>query len=283
MVFIVKVPGINGLGKTQGCEKSGNAILKSLKEIYTNENGKEINVKDLDLEEIHLDNSNLELSNNLIYKNAFETFEEKPKTVFLGGDHSVSYSLTRAFFDYCQNSGRGESCLIVFDAHADCMEPMKEPTHEEWLRKLIEKQIKDFYSSVEDAERDGFPTQNILLVGVRNIWKTELEFLKEKNIRVITMNQLLDNLQDTCDIIMEFSKNKELYVSIDIDVIDPAFAPAVYYKEPGGLTSREFIYLIQRINKMKNLRAVDIVEINPEKDKDGLTVKLGAKILGELL
>ena len=282
MTFIVKVPGINGLGKTKGCEGAGNVILKSLKEIYTNESGKEIKVNELDLEEIHLDNGNIEEANELIYKNAFEIFEKKHKVVFLGGDHSISYSLTRAFLNSCQNSGRvsqvhsassmrgqiKEPCLIVFDAHADCMEPMKEPTHEEWLRKLIE---------------NGFPAENILLVGVRNIWKTESEFLKKKNIRIITMNQLLDNLQDTCDIIMEFSKDKELYVSIDIDVIDPVFAPSVCYKEPGGLTSRQFIYLIQRINKIKNLRAVDIVEINSEKDKDGLTVKLGAKILSELL
>jgi len=90
-------------------------------------------------------------------------------------------------------------------------------------------------------------------------------------------------LQDTCDAVMEFSNNKDLYVSIDIDVIDPVFASATGYQESGGLTSRQFIYLIQRINKIKNLRAVDIVEINPEKDKTGLTVKLGAKILGELL
>ena len=266
-MYIVKVPGINGLGKTKGCEGAGNEILKELKNIHSNEQGKEIDIQKLDLEEIHLDNFNLELSNKLIYKNSFECFEKKSRTIFLGGDHSVSYSLTRAFLDYCQNSGK-YPCLIVFDAHADCMTPMKEPTHEEWLRKLIE---------------DGFPTENVLLVGVRNYWKDEREFLKEKNIRVITMNQLLDNLQDTCDIIMEFAKNKELYVSVDIDVIDPGFAPATGYPEPGGLTSRQFIYLIQRINKMKNLRAVDIVEINPEKDKNGLTVKLGAKILGELL
>ena len=102
-------------------------------------------------------------------------------------------------------------------------------------------------------------------------------------IRIITINQLIEDLQDTCEIIMEFSNNKELYVSIDIDVIDPGFAPATGYKEPGGLTSRQFIYLIQRINKIKNLRAIDIVEINPEKDIDGMTVKLGAKILGELI
>ena len=82
---------------------------------------------------------------------------------------------------------------------------------------------------------------------------------------------------------MEFANGKELYVSVDIDVIDPAFAPATGYPEPGGLSSREFIYLIQRINKMKNLRGIDIVEINPEKDENNLTIKLGAKILSELI
>jgi len=266
-MFIVKIPGINGLGKTKGCEKAGNEILKSLKEIYINEQGKIINIDKLDLEEIHVDNSDLEMKNKLIYKNSFKTFETKPKTVFLGGDHSISYSTTRAFFDYCQNNDK-EPCLIVFDAHADCMEPMKEPTHEEWLRALIEK---------------GFPAENILLVGVRNLWKKELEFLKKHKIRMINMNQLIGDLQDTCDTIMEFSNGKELYVSIDIDVIDPVFAPAVGYAESGGLTSRQFIYLIQRINKIKNLRAVDIVEINPDKDKDNLTIKLGAKILSELI
>jgi arginase family enzyme len=219
------------------------------------------------LEEIHVNNSNLELSNKLIYENSLEIFETKSRVVFLGGDHSISYSITRAFFDFCQNSGK-EPCLIVFDAHADCMSPMKEPTHEEWLRKLIE---------------DGFPVENILLVGVRNLWKDEVEFLKEKKIKIISMEQLRENLQDSCDIIMEFTNGKELYVSIDIDVIDPAFAPATGFLEPGGLSSRDFIYLVQRIKKMKNLRAVDIVEINPEKDLDKRTIKLGAKILSELI
>jgi arginase family enzyme len=99
------------------------------------------------------------------------------------------------------------------------------------------------------------------------------------------MNSLLENLQEICDTIMEFSNKKELYVSVDIGVIDPAFAPSAIYKELGGLTSRQFLYLIQRINKMKNLRAIDIVEINAEEDKrnNNMTVKLGAKILSELL
>lgn len=268
-MYIVKIPGINGLGKTQGCEKAGNEILKTFKEIHSNEKGIPINVRLLDLEEIHVDNFNLEEANHLIYKNSLKMFETQPKTIFLGGDHSISYSTTKAFFDYCKVVNK-ESCLIVFDAHADCMEPMEEPTHEEWLRKLIEQ---------------GFPAENILLVGVRNLWKDEIQFIKEKGVRIISMNQLMTDLEDTCDTIMEFSNNKELYLSVDIDVVDPAFAPATGYIEPGGLTSRQFIYLIQRMNKIKNLKAIDIVEINPEKDKEknNITVKLGAKILGELI
>ena len=266
-MFIIKVPGINGLGKTKGCEKAPQAILEALKEIHSNESGKPIDLNLYNLEEIHLDNFNLELTNNLIYKNSFKIFETQPKTIFIGGDHSISYSLVKGFFDSCQNSGK-EPCLIVFDAHADSMKPMKEPTHEEWLRKLIE---------------DGFPVENILLVGVRNMWKDEIIFLKEKGVRMISINRFLENPQDTSDIIMEFSNGKELYVSVDIDVLDPAFVPGTGYPEPAGLSARDFIYVVQRLSKIKTLRAVDLVEINPDKDLNNQTVKLGAKILSELI
>jgi len=269
-MFVVKVPGINGLGKTNGCENAGNAILGILKEeIFSNEQGKSIEADKLDLEEIHLDNSNLELTNKLIYKNSFESYGEYPRTIFLGGDQSISYSLTRAFFDYCENSGK-EPCLIIFDAHPDVIDSIERgfPTNKGWLKKLIE---------------DGFPVKNILLVGVRNSNKEEINFLKEKGIRTISVNQLESNISDTCDAIMEFSNGKDLYVSLDIDVVDPCFAPSTAYPEPGGLTSRQIIYLIQRINKIKNLRALDIVEINEAKDKNNLTIKLGAKILSELI
>ena len=273
MAFLVKVPGVNAEGnRTNGCERAGNVILKELKEIYSNESGNIINTELLDLEEIHIDNSNLEITNNLIYKNSFEIFETKPKTIFLGGDHSISYSIGRAFLDYCLNSEDvKEPCMIVFDSRANCKEKSGEfPTNEEWLNSLI---------------KEGFPAKNILLVGVRNFSQKETEFIKKNGVRTIGMTQLLEDLQDTCDVIMEFSHGKELYVSVDISVVDPIYSPSVYKQEPGGLTSRQFIYLIQRINKIKNLRALDIVEINEQKDKerDNLTTKLGAKILAELI
>lgn len=270
-MFIVKVPGINDLsGKTKGCERAGNAILETLKEeISSNEEGKHIEFAKLDLEEIHLDNSDLGLTNKLIYDNSFETFEEQPKTIFLGGDHSISYSTTRAFFDYCETKGK-KPCLIVFDAHADLLKKEEFSSNRNWLRGLIE---------------DGFPIKSILLVGARNFESQGFDFLKKKGIKMMSMNSLNNDLEGITDAITEFASGKELYVSIDIDVIDPAFAPSVAYSEPGGLTSRQLLYIIQRVNKIKNLRVVDIVEINGEKDKqfNNMTIKLGAKILSELI
>ena len=271
MTFIVKVPGINSGGKTDGCRNAGNAILAALrKDIFANEKGEEINADTLDLEEIHVDNSNLEESDGLIYKNALDCFETKNKTIFLGGDHSISYPLGRAFLDYCKNKGK-EACLIIFDAHPDCMDlwdKNKFPDHEEWLSALIKK---------------GFPAENIMLVGSRKAHKNEIEFLSKHKIARININSIQEDIDNIADTIMEFSNGKELYLSLDVDVLDPVFAPATYYQEPGGLTTRQFLYLIQRLKKARGLKAVDIVEINSEEDSTGLTVKLGVKILTELI
>ncbi|MBI3622915.1 arginase family protein [Candidatus Pacearchaeota archaeon] len=263
---IIKVPGINSLGRTNGCEKAGNAILEALKEVYSNEQGKIIDTSLLDLEEIHLDNENLDLTGKLIYENSLEVLD-KDRVIFLGGDHSISYYTGKAFLEHCREM-KSEPCLIVFDSHPDLMKPSRNPTNEEWLRALIER---------------GFPARNILIVGLRNCSQEELRFIAENKIRVINLDSFVLNTEDICDTIMEFSSGKELYISIDIGVVDPGFAPGTHHKEPGGLTSREIIYLAKRLNKIKGLKVVDIVEINPDLDKDRMTVKLGAKILSEFL
>jgi len=270
-MLIVKVPGIDYSGKTKGCKNSGDALLKELINIQVNEQGRLVEIGLLDLEEIHLDNSDLKYAKELIFKHSFKFFETKPKTIFLGGDHFISYSINKAFLEYCRKNEK-EPCLIIFDSHPNCMDSKEKdfPKNEEWLKSLID---------------EGYEKKNILLVGIRNFSADEINFLKKNNIRFILMNSFLDNLHEVCDIIMEFSNKKESYVSIDMSIIDPSFAPSTNYKEPGGLTSREFIYLIQRINKIKNLRAIDIVGIDSEKDKnyDNITIKLGAKILSELI
>jgi len=261
---IIRVKGINAMGKTKGCEKAPVEILKSLSEIYSNEKGKLIDKKLFSLEEIHLDNYNLEEENELIYENSKEVFSEQDKALFVGGDHSISYGLVKGFMENFK-----APFLIVFDSHADCMSPGKEPTHEEWLRKLIE---------------DGFPVRNIIIIGARNIHPEEREFLDKNKIQIFGVKEIHEEERDICDTVMEKARQADaLYVSIDIDAIDPAFAPGTGYLEPGGLSSRELIYFLQRLTLLKNFRGADIVEINPDKDESGKTVKLGAKILSELI
>jgi len=267
-MIIVKTPGINDLGKNKGCRDAGNKIIEKLEEVYSSEAGKPIDKKLLNIEEIHVDNNNVEEQENLIYENSLEILQNNDKCIFLGGDHSISFSIGKGFLEYCKKEEK-EPCLIVFDAHADCMEPMKEATHEEWLRKLIEF---------------GFPVKNILLVGVRNIWKQEISFLAKNKIKTVSMNSLNNNLEEVTDVVMEFASGKQLYVSFDIDVIDPVFASSTGYSEPGGLSSRQATYIVSRIAKMKNLKAFDIIEVDVVKDKPEFkTVKLASKLLGELL
>ena len=285
--IILEIPGINGLSKTNGCEKAPEKILDVLKnEIYSKESGESLNIEDVKKEKLVLNNSDAEESGKKIYNKSYELLsnsDEKERVVFLGGDHSISYNTTRAFFDYCQssserNGGERENvkqpCLIVFDAHPDLMPVTRGaeeyPNHEEWLRQLIE---------------DGFPVENILLVGVRNFDTQERNFIRNKGIETMSIEGFFEDIQGGGDMIMEFSRGKELYFSLDIDVVDPAFAPGTGYIETGGFSSREILYLIKRMNKIKNLKAIDIVEINPWKDEryDYRTVSLGSRILSELI
>ena len=184
--------------------------------------------------------------------------------IFLGGDHSISYHIFKKFF-----KGK-DAGILIFDAHPDLFEHFKEPMQTDWLYFLIKEKI--------------VKPENIILVGIRNSDMKEISFLKDYKIKYFTARQLFNNIQDTCDAIMESARTiPDLYVSIDIDVLDPAFAPGTGYLEPGGLSTRELLYLIQRIKLLKNIRKYDLVEVNPEKDVNNMTSKAAAKIIKELI
>lgn len=262
-MLIVKVPAINGLGKTNGCEKAPEKIISELNEIYTNEQGIEIKINKNQIKEILVNPEDVEETNKNIYKEAKKIFTLNDFPIFIGGDHSITYPLLKSFIETFGNVG-----MIIFDAHADCMHNFHPPTHEDWLRTLIE---------------NGFKVENIILVGLRNIHNIEREFLQKNKLNCFMQKQLFENLQDSCDAIMEIARKfGALYLSIDIDAVDPAFAPATGYAEPAGLSSREIIYMIQRIKMLKNLKAADIVEVNPKKDINNITSRLAAKIISEL-
>lgn len=181
--------------------------------------------------------------------------------IFLGGDHSITYGLFKGL--------SGEKGLVMLDAHADVELGTSSVDHECWLRKLIEEKI--------------VKPEHVLLVGVRSLTEIEKKFLKEHRIRMIRVEELFEaGIDEMCDEIMEFCRGfKQAYLSVDIDVVDPAYAPGTGYLEPGGFSSREILHLVKRLKLLRNLGRVDIVEVNPEKDVGGVTCKLAARIVEE--
>ena len=254
---IVKIPFNGGsLGKNIGTEKAPDKIIEKLKEnyvnFYVNENKRGVNFEVLN---VKLNTSNFDvLQDELMHLEG---------DIFIGRDHSITYGLVKGL--------NGEKGLIIFDAHPDCEVPTNSITHEDYLRKLIEDEVID--------------ARNIILIGLRDYTKVELEFLERNKVNCYFMKNLFENdIKEVCDDIMEIANRfGSLYISVDIDAVDCAFAPGTGYPSPCGLTSRELIYFLQRLKLLKNLRRVDLVEINPDKDVNEMTIILGAKIIAELL
>ncbi len=255
---IIKIKSSQGcLGKNKGCEKAPDAIVENLKQFHANENEWE---PKFEIDEAEIAESDLEKTFDSISKKAEEVLDEK--TIFLGGDHSITYATVRGFSKKFENPG-----VIIFDAHPDAESDFI-PTHEDILRALVNENL--------------IKPENIILLGTRNWHSEEIKFLKQHKIKYFSMQEISkEGIHDICDSVMSVAKEwGALYVSVDIDVLDPAFAPGTGYPEPGGMASRELIYFLQRMKMLKNFKAADIVEVNPEKDE--LTAKLGAKLVIEL-
>src|SRR5574341_1823762 len=243
---IVKVHLSKGaLGKNDGCEKAPDAIVETLvNEIWSKEDGSkivfEIDEAKTDLEGIEGD-------------------------VFIGGDHSITYSLVKGFAKRNKDFG-----LVVFDAHPDVYKQHKSVTHQDWIRFLVEEKV---------VKRD-----NILLIGLRASDPSEIKWLKDNKIKFFTAADVYESVEDVCKSVERLGKKvRALYLSVDIDVLDPAFAPGTGYREPGGLSTRDLLYFIKMIRKLKSHKASDLVEVNPLMDNKNITVKTAAKIIGELL
>lgn len=254
---IVKVKTSQGcLNKNIGCEDAPDKIIEDLSNIWSREDG--IN-KDYKISEVKIVSGNIDETN----KNIENFFGD----IFIGGDHSISYYLVKGLVKQ-----KGETGIVIFDAHPDCFktEGFDIPTHEDWVMHLVKEKI--------------VKPENIVLVGCRNMDVKEIEFIQENNIKFFDIKSLNENKENICNNIMEIAnKFKNFYLSLDIDIIDPAFAPGTGYLEPAGISSRDMIYFVQRLRLLKNLRRVDLVEINPKKDINNITVKLGAKIIKELI
>ena len=255
---IIQIPmNCGALSKKKGIEKAPEEIVKDFEEMFLNESFEE---PKYEIRSININNSNIDEAHEAILSELPKIVENtSDKVCILGGDHSLTYSTVKS-------QDLKNALLLVFDAHPD-LENSRQ-SHEDYLRNLIEDRI--------------VKEEDVCLVGLRSFSKNEAEFLRKHDLKYFDMKQVFEmGVKTLADKLKGISlKYNEIYLSIDIDVVDPAFAPGTGYIEPGGLTSRELLYILHRIKD--KVRRFEIVEVNPEKDVNRMTTKLTAKIIWEL-
>ena len=171
----------------------------------------------------------------------------------LGGDHSITYRIVKAV----ARAHPGLS-ILHFDAHPDLYDDFRgnPQSHASPFARIMEAKL----------------AQRLVQVGIRTMNGHQRQQAERFGVEVIEMKDLKDGL------VLQF--DTPVYVSVDVDALDPAFAPGVSHREPGGLTTRQVIEIIQSIGVP--VVGADIVEFNPKMDPSGMTAVVCAKILKEL-
>jgi len=243
----------------------------------TTEMGIEIpSLKVIDAGDIKIINSNVELNLKEIDDFISSIYKTKQDIVLvaIGGDHFCSFPVVKSMG---KNLNLNESVgILIFDSHLDL--------YNEW--------DKGVYSHATISHRiydlDFVDNNKLLIVGTRDMDIPELKIANEENITHYDAFLFSDlGIQKLTNDIINFFKNskiKKLYVSIDIDVLDPSIAPATGYAIPGGLSYRELWHILRALAKNFNIIGFDLVEVAPNLDPpNNMTANLAAKLIIEFI
>ena len=210
-----------------------------------------------DIGDLGLPFGNVAASLKMMEMAAREIVADEKFPVFLGGEHLVSFPSIKVFAEKYS-----ELRVVHFDAHADLRENYygEEASHSTVMRKVSEM----------------LGPQKVYQFGIRSGIKEEFQYAS-LNTRMFTEEVIAPLTQ----VISEL-EGKPVYVSLDIDVVDPAFAPGTGTQEPGGCTSRDIIKAVHLL-KNQNVVGFDLVEVCPQLDYSERTAILAAKIVREIL
>ncbi|MFX1503898.1 MAG: arginase family protein, partial [Promethearchaeota archaeon] len=198
---------------------------------------------------------------------------EKIIPVMIGGDHFCSYPVIKIVGDFFKK--KDEFGVLILDAHMDF--------YQEW--------DKGVYSHATITHRvydlDYINNKNLLIVGVRDVDIPELELANSENIKYLSAYQLINGLDNYIEKIISFFKKSgitSLYVSIDIDTLDPSNAPGTGFAMPGGFTYRGLWKILKEISKNFDIKGFDLVEVAPNLDLENkMTCNLAAKLIIEFI
>lgn len=182
-----------------------------------------------------------------------EQLRQDARLILLGGDHSITYPIVKAFaakFPGLQ--------ILHFDAHPDLYDQLggNRFSHACPFARIMEEKL----------------ASRLVQVGIRTMNGHQRQQAQRFGVEVLEMKDFERWPK------LEF--DRPLYLSFDLDVLDPAFAPGVSHWEPGGLSVREVLRLLHSLRA--NLVAADVVEYNPVRDEGGRTAMVCAKVVKEI-
>jgi agmatinase len=170
----------------------------------------------------------------------------------LGGDHAVTYPIIRAYAK--KYSGLN---VLHLDAHPDLYDEYEGDclSHACPFARIMEEGL----------------VKRLVQIGIRTMNPHQREQAEHFETEIIEMKDWRPDAMPDLE--------EPLYLSVDLDILDPAFAPGVSHHEPGGMSTRDVLGIIQKIQVQ--VVGADIVELNPERDTSGITAAAAAKILKE--
>jgi arginase len=175
------------------------------------------------------------------------------RPIALGGDHSITYPIMRAVAKYHPGV-----TILHIDAHGDLYDEFEGDrcSHACPFARIMEEQL----------------CRRLVQVGIRTLTPHQREQIKRFGVDTIEMQQFASGARPVVD--------GPVYLSIDLDGLDPAFAPGVSHREPGGLTVRDVLTMIHVVKGP--IIGADVVEFNPAQDIGGVTATVAAKIVREI-
>lgn len=201
---------------------------------------------------------NVDESLRIIGEAAEEILEDGKFPLFIGGEHLISLPVIKKVHDKYGN----DLVILHFDAHADLRESYLgcPNSHASVIRRLT----------------DFMPGRNIYQFGIRSGTKDEFQYA-DKNTNMFKF-EVFEPLKS----VMKDIGERPVYVTLDIDVLDPAFANGTGTPEPGGISSKELIESVKLLKDL-NLVGFDLVEVSPPYDDSDRTALAAAKVIREVI
>lgn len=219
--------------------------------------------------------------NEMLANTVDETIERGDFPLVFGGDHSIAIGSLAGIAKRYKNIG-----VIWFDAHGDMNTDKTSPSGNIHGMSLAASVGHGHPSLVHLFEaKTKIQPENVVLIGVRELDRGEIELLRQLNVKVFTMHEVdTMGMKAVMDEALQYLQDRtdKIHVSFDLDVLDPSEAPGVGTPVIGGITYREAHVALELLAKTKGIISAEFVEVNPILDVRNKTAELTVALIGSL-